>query len=120
MAMVGDLNIGALVILGDLNVDIPVVRSGAAVANGIFHNGLEDQRGDLEGGQILRQIPGDVDGVFKAGLGQGQIVVHIGQFLLQGHKLLVNGKGLPEIVGQGQNVLLGPVRVCGTQGGDGV
>ena len=61
-----------------------------------------------------------MDGVLKPGLGEKEVVVHIGQLLLQSDKGLVDGQGLPEVVGQHQNGLPGPVGVGEAQGGDGI
>ena len=62
----------------------------------------------------------DVERPLEPGLGEHQIVVHVGQLLLQGDHRLVDGEGLTEIVGQHQHRLTGPVRVGETQAGDGV
>ena len=82
---------------------MPVVYRGAAVAHGVFHNGLEDQRGQIQDGQYIGQVPGDMDGILESSLGEGQIVADIRQLLLQEDKGLVDGKSLPEVACQGED-----------------
>ena len=53
------------------------------MAHGVFHNGLENQGGQVQHRQYVGQVPGDMDGVLEAGLGESQVVADIGQLLDQ-------------------------------------
>ena len=66
--------------------------------------------------RVLRHLGRKVDGVHKAGLGNGQVVIHIMKLGGEGHKFLVDGENLPVIVRQHQKEAPGLVGLGAAQG----
>ena len=78
---VGDTYVNLAILLENFKINIPLVNGCAAVTHGIFHQRLEKKWRKLAFGQIIGQSHGDMDISLKAGLGQGEVVIHIGQFI---------------------------------------
>ena len=113
-------DVGALVILTDADVHAPVVHRHKAVAHGVFHNGLENERWQAQLCQVIGQRAFDVQLALKACLGEHKVVVHIRDLLLKGDKGIVDGQRLAEIGGEDKYRFTGAVGIGQAQTGDGV
>ena len=120
VALVAHADIGALVVLADADGHAPVVHGDKAVPHGVFHDGLQNERRQAQRAQIVRQLAFDVQRALKARLGQHEVVVHIGDLLLERDEGLVDRKRLAEVVGKDQNGLARAVGVRHAQRRDGV